>query len=263
LILTDRMRKFSILLVILITCSFNDLQAQDTLPDFTLKNSNNQVGILWQNRYLQQVKSISVQRSFDSIKSYSTIVTVLNPQNAINGYIDKKPPYSKMYYRLFIVFDTGNYIFTPAQKPVYTTDVDYTALIKQISALYDNKGNSKPDNKKNNAVKKNDTKPAKAVGAEVVNAMITYPSKRVYTDPLKDNNIVINLPNVKKLNYTIKFFTEEYQPLFELKNIAEDYLILEKVNFFHSGWYLFEIYRNERLLEENKIFIPKDELKSN
>lgn len=261
MISTDLMRKFSILLFFLSACALNDLLAQDTLPDFTLKNTNNQVSILWQNRYLQQVKSISVQRSFDSAKNYSTIVTVMNPQNAINGYIDKKPPYSKMWYRLFIVFDTGNYVFTPAQKPVYTTVVDYTPLIKEISALYENNGQPK----KNNGTAKKDKngKPAKVVGTEVVSSMITYPSKRVFTDAFRDNNIVIELPNVKKLNYTIKFFTEDYVPLFELKNLADDFMILEKVNFYQSGWYLFEIYRNDRLLEENKLYIPKDVIKPN
>lgn len=265
------MQKFTIFLALVFTCSLSDLSAQDTLPRFTLKNTNGQISILWQNKYQQQVKGISVQRSYDSTKNFSSIVTVLNPQNTINGFIDKKPPFAKMYYRLFIVFDTGAYIITTAKRPVLNTTVDYTPLIKEINALYEQ--NSQLQQGKANGTAKNNGKttsgkPAKTpagkpMAAEIVNAVITYPSRRVYTDANKDNNIVINLPYIKKYNYSIKFFNEEYVPLFELKHISDDYMLLEKVNFHQSGWYLFEIYRNDRLLEENKLFIPKDEIKNN
>ncbi len=266
------MLKFYIFLFAVFTCSISKLLAQDTLPRFTLKNTNGQVSILWQNKYQQQVKGITVQRSYDSAKNFSSIATVLNPQNTINGFIDKKPPFGKMYYRLFIVFDTGAYIITPAKRPVINSAIDYTALIKEISALYDKNGQSQQDkpngtqkNTGKTAVKKTTKAPAsgKPIDAEIVNAVITYPSKRVYTDSYKDNNIVINLAYIKKYKYSIKFFDEEYIPLFELKHIQEDYMLLEKVNFRQSGWYLFEIYRNDRLLEENKLFIPKDEIKQN
>ncbi len=263
------MHKFTILLLLLFTCSLSKLSAQDTLPRFTLKNTNGQVSILWQNKYQQQVRGISVQRSYDSAKNFSSIITVLNPQNTINGFVDKKPPFAKMYYRLFIVFDTGAYIITAAKRPVINTTVDYTPLIKEISALYEK--NSQLQEKSNGTKKNNVTgskkpekgTPAKVIGSDIVNAVITYPSKRVYTDSYRDNNIVINLAYIKKYNYSIKFYTEEYIPLFELKHIADDFLLLEKVNFHQSGWYLFEIYRNDRLLEENKLFIPKDEIKNN
>ncbi len=265
------MHKFYIFLALIFACSVSKLSAQDTLPRFTLKNTNGQVSILWQNKYLQQVKGISVQRSYDSAKNFSSIVTVLNPQNTINGFIDKKPPFAKMFYRLFIVFDTGAYIITAAKRPVVNTAVDYTALIKEINALYEQ--NSQLQQGKANGTQKNNNKPGSAkpaktppgkpVASDIVNAVITYPSRRVYTEPIKDNNIVINLPYIKKYHYSIKFFTEEYIPLFDLKHITDDYMLLEKVNFRQSGWYLFEIYRNDKLLEENKLFIPKDEIKHN
>ncbi len=265
------MHKFYIFLALILACSMSKLLAQDTLPRFTLKNTNGQISILWQNKYQQQVKGISVQRSYDSAKNFSSIISVLNPQNTINGYIDKKPPFAKMYYRLFIVFDTGAYIITAAKRPVINTTVDYTSLIKEINTLYEK--NSQLQQDKPNGTQKNNgksgssktpkTPTGKPIAADIVNAVITYPSRRVFTHAYKDNNIVINLPYIKKFHYSIKFFTEEYVPLFELKHIVDDYMILEKVNFHQSGWYLFEIYKNDRLLEENKLFIPKDEIKHN
>jgi hypothetical protein len=46
--------------------------------------------------------------------------------------------------------------------------------------------------------------------------------------------------------------------LFELTNLKEEYLIIEKVNFIRSGWYRFELFESGQLVEKNKFFIPKD-----
>ena len=70
------------------------------------------------------------------------------------------------------------------------------------------------------------------------------------------------LNDVKSNKYVIRFLTEDYKFLFEIKNPPEDYFILEKVNFTRSGWYQFEIYKNENLLEENKFYIASDEKKT-
>ena len=49
--------------------------------------------------------------------------------------------------------------------------------------------------------------------------------------------------------------------IFELKNLRENYLIIEKVYFGKSGWYTFEIYDRGKLIEKNKVFIPQDKKK--
>ena len=81
-------------------------------------------------------------------------------------------------------------------------------------------------------------------------------SKFVFTG--KDNNVIINLPNAAYLKYSIKFFDEADIPVFELHNIKEPYLILEKVNFLHAGWFKYHLYNNDILLEKYKFYIPKD-----
>jgi hypothetical protein len=85
---------------------------------------------------------------------------------------------------------------------------------------------------------------------------ITYPSRRIFA--AKDNNVVINLPHFESRKYVVKFFDEEERPMFELNRIKEDYLIVEKMNFLHSGWFYFEIYENGKMIEKNKFFIPRD-----
>jgi len=268
------MRKFNIFLFLGIIFSAGNLYSQSTLPDFTIKNTKTGIILLWQNQYPGQVKGITVQRSYDSAKNFSSIATVINPQNTINGFADNNPPYGKMFYRLFIGFDSS-YVITLSKKPGANNGVDYSALIAQINAMYENNGQQqtgKPATKKQAATEQPVKNPAKEINKEkpvkiskslakivdtaIVNDFITYPSKRIYTD--KDNNIIINLPDAAKGNYVIKFFTEDYKPVFELKSLPEDYVSIEKVNFIHAGWFTFEIYKNGLLLEENKFYIPKD-----
>jgi len=86
--------------------------------------------------------------------------------------------------------------------------------------------------------------------------IITYPSRRIFTS--KDNNIVMYLPDAEIKRYTVKFFDENETPVFELNKLHDSYLIIEKVNFVHAGWFHFEIYESGKLIEKNKFFIAKD-----
>lgn len=266
------MHKLYIFLIFVFCFSINNVFGQATLPDFTLKNTNGEISVLWLNQYPKQVNGISLQRSYDSTKNFTSIASIFNPQNTINGYTDKKTPYDQMYYRLFIGFDTGVYILTPSKKPELNNVIDYTQLIIEINSvyerniqLYEERAKAQKSaavlpaakNPKKTIAKKNPVIPKESVEETVMKEVITYPSKRIFTD--RDNNIIIKLPNTKANKYRIKFFAENYKPLFTVDNVAEDYFIIEKVNFNNSGWFLFEIFKNELLLEENKFFISKDD----
>ena len=60
------------------------------------------------------------------------------------------------------------------------------------------------------------------------------------------------------LDEVVKFYDENDQFLFELTKLKEEYLVVEKVNFVHAGWFHFEIFENGKSLEKNKFFIGKD-----
>lgn len=265
------MRRIYLLLIAALCFSCSKLSAQEVLPDFTVKNNKSKISISWQNEYKKFVKSISIQRSYDSSKSFSSIFTVPDPAEAVNGYFDKNAPYDKMFYRLFIVFDSGEYSFTAPQKPDIDTRFDLTGTIKKIR---DENNRVKDSIEKANqpvkilpqpkprdtSEKNNKPKPLPPVIVEEPappkKEVITYPSRRIFTD--KDNNVNIVLPDYKTNSYVIKFFEENNKHLFDLKNINEGFLILEKVNFRHAGWFFFEIYEDGGLFEKNKIYIPKD-----
>ena len=191
------------------------------------------------------VTNINIQRSFDSLKNYTTIGSVLNPQNEENGYSDNNPPYNKMYYRVFVAFEGGSYIISPSVRPVKIAPIIEPVLPPVIS----NDSIPEPVDPRTDSTFQEPPTP-------VVKNTYPYPSPRIYTS--KDNTIVIDLPEALTKSYSVKFFNGTGKELFELKSLKEDFLILEKVNFGKAGWYYFELYENDKLLEKNKFMVPKD-----
>ncbi len=228
------MKKITLLLLFL-SCSVANLFAQEILPGISVKNLNGKIVVSWRNEYKQPVTTINIQRSYDSLKNYTTIGSVLNPQNQENGYADANPPYNKMYYRVFIAFEGGSYLLTSPTRPLKDTSSANVATVRfpwEVDPNADPKLQVPPAN------------------------VINYPSKWVYT--AKDNNVVIYLPNAGTKKYNAVFFDELENKIFELTNLKEEYLIIEKVNFVRSGWYRFELFESGQLVEKNKFFIPKD-----
>ena len=250
------MPKVSFLLGICLSFFAVNVTAQDTLPNITVKNLNGQIIVSWVNNYKAPVTAINIQRSYDSLKNYTTIGSVLNPQNTENGYADAIPPYNKMYYRVFISFEGGTYVFSKIKRPVkeksealIVEDTLHPFLVKDNWAAQPTINNAK---QKNMGMQPKPQLPVINNNTEI----ITYPSHRIYT--ARDNNIVIYLPEAETKKYTLKFFDENDIPLFELNKITESYLILEKVNFIHAGWFHFEVYENGKLIEKNKFQIAKE-----
>ena len=106
-------------------------KAQDTLPGFTASlRSGGKVLISWRNGY-PSVNQISIQRSADSLRNFTTLLTVPDPQIPENGFVDSKPGSSKMYYRIFILFPNSKYMFTKSRRPVLERSEQPTANIRQ------------------------------------------------------------------------------------------------------------------------------------
>lgn len=78
------------------------------------------------------------------------------------------------------------------------------------------------------------------------------PSQYVFTNNL--GNLVINLNNTQHKRYSLLIYSG-MKLLINLTNIQEDKIILEKSNFYHSGWYQFELYCDGILLEKNKFLL--------
>ena len=205
--------------------------AQDTLPKISVTQLGNKVLVSWVNPF-NSVTTINIQRSYDSLKNFTTIGSVLNVSARNNGFVDSKEFIPPQYYRVFISFEGGSYMFTQSHRPGVDT-------VKNIAEI-------------------KETKEIKELVRQATPPPPTFfvPSKLVYTG--KENNVIISLPDVEKKKYSIKFFEDDGTPLFEIKKITEPYLTLDKVNFVHAGLFNFEVYADGLLVEKHKFYIPKD-----
>jgi len=241
--------------------------AQDTLPKFSLINAgNNRVIIGWVNKF-ENVKQISIQRSFDSLTGYKSILTVADPLSPQNGYLDAKAPNDHMFYRIYMMLDKGMYLFSEAKRPVKDTlKVSRRTIpglpgnnpdIQDGVPMPDSIGKAKPVVIQLNGFPGAVDSVAVPNPVTMKNKTNTFvPSLYVYT--CRDGYVCIRLPDSEKpKKYSIRFFENETL-LFELKEIKEKEFKLDKPNFYHAGWFWFELYEDDKLLEKHKFYLEKD-----
>lgn len=223
------MKKLPVLFFSLVL--FSNLSAQDTLPKFSVKNvGNDRIIVGWINNYID-VTQISVQRSFDSVSGFKTILTVTDPYSPQNGYVDTKATNDHMFYRLYVMREQGIFLFTEAKRPI----IDTVAMLVKTST-------SGPSSRDTSA-------------ARVIPGFVS--SNYVFTD--RDGYVNINLPDEEKpKKYGVKFYTEEGEFIFEIKEVKEKNFKIDKTNFYHAGWFRFELYEEGKLLEKHKFFIEKE-----
>jgi hypothetical protein len=265
------MKKPVLLLLALFAFAFT-LVAQDTLPKFSVRNvGKNRIIIGWTNRF-QNVKQISIQRSFDSILNYKTILTVPDPTTPQNGYLDTKATNDHMFYRLYILLDKGVYIFSEAKRPIIDTVVKQQKTLAEIEKILEAEQITIPKLEtaadtiewiaKTRIGGKFEIIPGKdtliALNENLQNKIkpnVFVPSQ--YVSTYKSGFVRVNLPDDEK-KYTIKFFEEDGSFLFELKDIKERKFSLDKTNFYHAGWFNFELYGDGKLIEKHKFYLEKE-----
>src|SRR6478672_11201015 len=109
------MKRFYLLVILILLITSTGF-GQDTLPKFSVTSAgNNRVIVGWVNTY-GLVKQISIQRSFDSLTNFKTILSVADPNSRQNGFADTKAPSAQVFYRLFIVLGPGQFLFTASKK---------------------------------------------------------------------------------------------------------------------------------------------------
>lgn len=268
--------------------------AQDTLPHFTLIGKpNNRNVISWTNPY-RSISQIGIQRSPDSTRNFKTILSVPDPSVKQNGFADTKAPSPNMFYRIFIVLDSGKYFFTNSKRPVLdptgtagesfqTEDNQRVKLSDSLSSREVKQIKENPGPEKMYVIKRRemyinvpenyfrkfrdsllyntkDTMMYVSVDTIIIKPFIAREmyraSKYVFTE--KFGNVMIVLPDASTKKYSVSFFEENKKPLFDIKEVRSSSLVLDKSNFVHSGWFWFELFEDGKLKERHKVFIPKD-----
>lgn len=232
------MNKLSSPILFLILCLSASAQ-QDTLPKFTaLKKKNGEIELSWVSTF-KNVSQINIQRSKDSLRNFSTIHSLPNPNAKSYSYIDKTAKNDSGYYRVFILFEGSNYVFTPSRK--LTVDTSTVTVVQRITPT------KPPVTQK---------EPEKEERTQAPPKPVWVPSLYIFTG--NDGNPVIRLPDAPSKKYSVRFMKEDGTTLFIIPKITEAYLTLDKVNFMKSGWYHFELLEDGKLKEKNKFLITRD-----
>jgi hypothetical protein len=135
-----------------------------------------------------------------------------------------------------VLLDKGFFLFSAAKKPVVDS-LRKTDIITQRVLPGGDSSNLNPTN-------------SKGPGSFI-------PSLYVYTH--RDGYVKVSLPDDEKpKKYSIKFFEEDNTLLFELKDIKEKSFRIDKANFYHAGWFRFELYEDGKLLERHKFYLEKE-----
>ena len=291
------------------------LKAQDTLPRFSATaRGPGRILISWHNKY-PVVTQISIQRSADSQRNFTTLLTVPDPTLPENGAVDSKAPHPNFYYRLFIVFENGQYLFTSSHRPQSVTSesevvaredkaaekvlaraveprivfVDpvkphQAAAVKNLAGAHSAAQISDVAFSATIYIRRGDSVIGSVSGRQIqpfrdsvlnrtrdtlvfidgdtlliepfVPVEVYKVSAYVYTG--RYGNVHVSLPEANRRRYSVKFFDENNKLMFELSEIKDPALILDKTNFQHAGWFRFELYEGDQLKEKNKLFIPKE-----
>lgn len=133
------------LLIILFFSFFNiALFAQSTLPKVSVRDINGNNIISW-NIPERPVATINIQRSTDSAKNFVTIGSISPVKESDTVFTDNKPLKAKVFYRLFISFLGGAYLFTPSYSS-HKNSVKQVVIKKEITKT------KTPDVKRDTAV---------------------------------------------------------------------------------------------------------------
>ena len=251
-------------IILLMVFNFN-LFAQDTLPKISVKNINKQIIVSWKNNYGAKISYINIQRSKDSLKNFRTIGSVLNPLNKENGFVDSKVD-TINFYRVFVAFSGGTYFFSISHKPVIDTIRVKAITQKETAPIVPIVELPQPVLLPSAPVS---AKAPTSTSVEKEEELIIFrkfhpkpapigfvPNKFIFTD--KDNNLIISLPDAEKENFSIRFYDFKDHLILETKKVMESYMIAEKVNFIHTGWFYYQLYNDGILIDKYKFYIGKE-----
>jgi hypothetical protein len=271
----SKLKRFiSLVIAILFTAT---LLAQDTLPGFTIVERGDKVIVSWTNPY-EKLVQLNVQRSFDSSKYFSTVYSATSPQLPQNGFTDTKLTTTRIYYRIFYVLEGGNYFFSKSKRVGAAADNSLSRDINNASlANVSANDNRTVTIKIRDAYRQIPAYSFRAFRDSILrltkDSLIAVNDSLVLLNPYvsreawrassfvfvnREGYINVSLPFVNDRKYRIRFFEESGAPIFEIKHLQESPLILDKANFVHSGWFLFELYEDDKLKERNKFYLPKD-----
>ena len=246
---------------------------QNTLPSFSLVERSGKVIIGWTNPN-PELRQIIIQRSTDSSKGFRSIISMPDPTAFTNGYVDKPIDALIYYYRIFCTMPGGRYFFTEAKKPIKEIIKETPKpVLQEVKAVQKNEivaevqVQTEIQPRQMNGEKVYVTNPSSKIDDpgklekiirkdSVLNQQIYEPSGFIYTNI--EGNLIVVLPEPLKRHFSLYVYQEDGTPIFNMKNIKESKLLIDRSNFIHSGWFKYELFDGQKSKEKNKFFIPAE-----
>lgn len=210
------------------------------LPAMQIETQNAQNKITWNSQY-DGIKSIAIQRSSDSVKSFATIGFVQSPKKGIGSYLDEHPLIGKNYYRLSIEF-AGDINWS---SNVYKVILDSATIAKSLEGKVSTGITKSKLDIINNS--------ANASGTKSSDFYFT-PSPNVYTNPYT-GHINISLEDALDKKYQLRFLDPNKKEVLKISRIIKTHLILDKNNFNAKGTYKFELLNGKDIVETGFVTI--------
>ncbi len=218
----------------------HSVQAQDTLPSFSAyRLSADRIQIEWKNPDTS-LRQLSIQQSVDSLVGFKTILTAMNPRLPQNGTVLRVNAKGKIYYRLYLLYPRGKYLFSASKSPA--------AHPPPASKMEKDSARTRLESGQETTEKKKKTEPTPEPNRYV-------PSTYLNTQP--DGYPFIKFPAAWDLTQVqIRFFQENGELLFALNQPPFRVFRIDKTNFHRAGWYAFEIWHKGERIESNRFYLP-------
>ena len=265
----------------------SDINSQPVLPQFAVtKLGEDRILIQWKNTDTS-IRQISIQQSADGGRNFRTLLNMPDPTTSENGTVINRPGASQLYYRLYLLYPRGRFVFTPIKLPTSapqpslqsvtlnqsSTETPIPSPIKKPSPYVPGSSANatvppiehlvKPDSVARVRPNINPLPNLKPGSGIVIKKPTDLPTEPIQFTPSltvfthRDGYVFIQLPaTLNSSNAQIRFFTEEGLALFELTNPPLRSFRIDKTNFYRSGWYRFEIWQKGKMIESNRFYLP-------
>jgi hypothetical protein len=254
----------------------NTVTAQPLLPDLDCIRDNGKITLAWLNPY-ENIKSIVVRRSADSVLNFADIATLRLPQKGKQAYTDKAPLSEVNYYKLRIVFKSGlkwssNTATAGSFFKATTKDPNTHSKQNETTNTPRNAANEVQKNEpavhpsasrtgertlrmvlEGESAVTNDNFPAGAEQPATEKELFLTSGNCINTDSAA-TCLIVNLPeDFKRQRYALKIFDNKNNDVFELPLITHHYFLLDKRNFQKKGEYRYILLKEGKQEETGAI----------
>jgi hypothetical protein len=209
------------------------------LPNIEVVTAFNRNIISWLNPY-GDLYAITVQRSSDSLRNFTTIGSVKKPKKGAGAFSDDTPVKGYNFYQLIVVFNPEVEWFSK-KKGIF---IDSNSLANSMKA---------DTNAANNKAKELALEANPTLAIEDIKPTFTFtPSTHVYTNTYT-GHININVENAISKRYSLVFYGNDKKESFRIDRISYDNIVLDKHNFNGKGTFSFSLLESGKEVEKGYV----------